>query len=107
MGSKLGQGDIFVSFSGRERLSWEQGTSPRCWVMAEQLLLQLRVQEIAQGLQLRGIFLESAVGKDPLASVRTAHGFHLLLAKWKQVSEQKGGLGEQSRVRSWPGWALD
>lgn len=56
MGSKLEQGDIFVSFSGRERPSWDQGTSPSCWVMAEQLLLQLRVQERAQGLQLRGIF---------------------------------------------------
>lgn len=29
MGSKLGQGDIFVSFSGKESLSWDQGTSPR------------------------------------------------------------------------------
>lgn len=105
MGSKLGQGDIFVSFSGRESLRWDQGTSPRCWVM--QLLLQLRVQERAQGLQLGGIFWESTDGKNPLTSVRTARGFHLLLAKWNQVSEQKGGVGEQSKVRSCPGWALD
>lgn len=75
--------------------------------MAERLLLQLRVQERAQGLQLCGIFGESADGTNPLASARTARGFHLLLAKWNQVSGQKVGVGEQSRVRSCPGWALD
>lgn len=77
MGSKLGQGHIFVSFSGRESLSWDQGTSPRCWVMAE----QLRVQERAQGLQLGGIFWESTDGKNPLTSVRTACGFPPLVSK--------------------------
>lgn len=55
-GGRLGQGDNFVFFSGRERLSWDQETSPRCWVMAEQLLFQLRVQGRAQALQLCGIF---------------------------------------------------
>ncbi|XP_032567579.1 butyrophilin subfamily 1 member A1-like [Chiroxiphia lanceolata] len=38
-------------FPPTELLSWDQGTPPRCQVTAKQLLLQPRVQERAQGLQ--------------------------------------------------------
>lgn len=86
--------DIFASFLGRERLSWDQRTSLNCWVVAEQLLLQPRVQERAQSVQLGGIFLAICRWKSLSGICQNCPWFPPIVSKVKRSQwESRAGLG--------------